>query len=227
VFSYRSWSFSFCLAGRAIAASWGKRDRDHGATDQTPRVKRAAQRGGAAQARRVRKRAALIRRRDRSQSPHERPSARPPVRGTAQERDAEIFSGTEIHEGLNARETIALPGAAAAYAVSSARIALLSRSHAAHRARSRVNAAAKDPARSREALAQAAAAACRARCVRLYHVEREMPSASQGRCAGRRGPIPCALRHRSDRRRFFSRRSTSVMIAFQKKFFVLRPVQRL
>jgi Eco29kI restriction endonuclease len=28
------------------------------------------------------------------QSPHERPSARPPVGGTAQERDAEIFSGS-------------------------------------------------------------------------------------------------------------------------------------
>ena len=69
------------LAGRAIAASWGKRDRDHWARDQTPRV--SAPRSGAElhKSRRVRKRAALIRRRDRSQSPHEKPSARPPVRG--------------------------------------------------------------------------------------------------------------------------------------------------
>jgi len=77
------------LAGRAIAALWGKRDRNHW---ETPRVKRAAMRGGAAQARRVRKRAALIRRRDRSQSTHERPSARP-LRGTDQDRDEEIFRG--------------------------------------------------------------------------------------------------------------------------------------
>jgi len=34
-----------CLANRAIAASWGKRDRDHWATDQTPRV--SAPRSGA------------------------------------------------------------------------------------------------------------------------------------------------------------------------------------
>ena len=61
-------------------------------------------------------------------------------------------------------------------AVSSARIDMLSRSSAAHRARSRVNAATKASARSRVAHAQATAVACRARCLRLYHVEREIPS---------------------------------------------------
>jgi len=64
------------LAGRAIAASWGKRDRGPLDEGSNAARQRAAMRGGAAQARRVRKRAALIPRRDRSQSPHERPSAR-------------------------------------------------------------------------------------------------------------------------------------------------------
>jgi hypothetical protein len=45
-----------------------------------------------------------------------------------------------------------------------------------------------------------------------YHVDREHPAASHGRCAGRLGPIPCALRQRSDRRRFFSRFSSSVIM---------------
>jgi hypothetical protein len=48
-------------------------------------------------------------------------------------------------------------------------IGMLSRSSAAHRARSRVNAAAKDSARSREARTKAAS---RALLRRLYHVER-------------------------------------------------------
>jgi hypothetical protein len=89
---------------------------------------------------------------------------------------------------------------------------MLSCSSAAQRERSRVNAAAKASARSRVAREQATAAACRARCFRLYHVDREMPSASHGRFAGRRGPMPCARRHRSEQKRFFSRRSASVII---------------
>jgi hypothetical protein len=91
---------------------------------------------------------------------------------------------------------------------------MLSRSHALQRARSRVNAAAKDSARSREAQTKAA---CCARRRRLYHVERLTPAASHGCCAGRRGPIPCALRHRSERKRFFSRRSASVIFFRVKK----------
>jgi hypothetical protein len=39
---------------------------------------------------------------------------------------------------------------------------------------------------------------------------REMSKASHGRCAGRLGPIPRALRQRSERSRFFSRRSSGV-----------------
>jgi hypothetical protein len=73
-----------------------------------------------------------------------------------------------------------------------------SRSSAAHRLRSRAKAAAKASARSSVAHAQATAAACRARCLRLYQVERETPSASHGCFAGRRGPMPCALRHALD-----------------------------
>jgi len=38
-----------------------------------------------------------------------------------------------------------------------------------------------------------------------YHVDRLIPSASHGRCAGRRGMIPCARRQRSLRRRLRSR----------------------
>ena len=91
---------------------------------------------------------------------------------------------------------------------SSAMIAMLSRSSAAHRARSRVNAAAKDSARSREARTKAAS---RAFLRRLYHVERLTPSAIYGCFAGRRGPMPCALRQRSERKRAFSRRSASVI----------------
>jgi hypothetical protein len=82
-------------------------------------------------------------------------------------------------------------------AASSAMIAMLSRSSAPHRARSRVNAAAKDSARSREARTVVAS---RAVLRRLYYVEREIPSASQGRCAGCRGPMPCAPHQRSERK---------------------------
>jgi hypothetical protein len=96
-------------------------------------------------------------------------------------------------------------------------IAMLSRSSAAHRARSRVNAAAKDSARSREARTKAAS---RARLRRLYHVERLTPSASHGCFAGRRGPMPCALRQRSERKRFFSRRS-ALFVSYET-FAVLR-----
>src|ERR1700731_2435669 len=53
---------------------------------------------------------------------------------------------------------------------------MLSRSSAAHRARLRVNAATKASARSKVAHAQATAIACRARCLRLYHVDRETMS---------------------------------------------------
>jgi hypothetical protein len=42
---------------------------------------------------------------------------------------------------------------------------------------------------------------------------REIPSASHGRCAGRLGPMPCARRQRSERKRAFSRRSASVSFA--------------
>lgn len=86
-------------------------------------------------------------------------------------------------------------------------IAIVSRSSAAHRARSRVNSAAKDSARAKIAHAVAAS---RARFCRLYHVERLTPSASHGCLAGRLGPIPCARRQRSERKRAFSRRSSSV-----------------
>ena len=104
-------------------------------------------------------------------------------------------------------------------AASSAMIAMLSRSSAAHRARSRDNSAAKDLARAKIAHAVAASSLrqgfgrqARAFFRRLYHVEREMPSASHGCFAGRRGPIPCALRQRSERKRAFSRRSESVIM---------------
>jgi hypothetical protein len=73
-----------------------------------------------------------------------------------------------------------------ANAARSAMIAMLSRSSAAHRARSRVNAAAKDSARAKMAHAVAAS---RALLRRLYHVERLTPAASQGCFAGRRGMI--------------------------------------
>jgi hypothetical protein len=109
----------------------------------------------------------------------------------------------------------------AAYAVSSAMMAMLSRSSAAQRARSRVNSAAKDSARAKIAHAVAAS---RALLRRLYHVEREMPSASQGCFAGRRGPMPCALRHRSERSRFFSRRSSSV--CFVRNIFAVLRVKK-
>jgi hypothetical protein len=95
----------------------------------------------------------------------------------------------------------------AAYAVSSAMMVIVSRSSAAHRARSRVNAAAKASARAKIAHAVAAS---RAFLRRLYHVERDMPSASHGCLAGRLGPMPCARRQRSERKRAFSRRSASV-----------------
>jgi hypothetical protein len=94
-----------------------------------------------------------------------------------------------------------------AYAVNSAMIAMLSRWSAAQRARSRDNSATKNSARVNAAHA---AVACCTFFRRLYHVEREMPSASQGRCARRLGPMPCALRHFSERKRASSRRSSSV-----------------
>ena len=85
-------------------------------------------------------------------------------------------------------------------------IAIVSRSSAAQRVRSRVNAVAKASARSKVAHACATAAGSGTRLRRLYHVERETPSASHGRCGGRLGPIPCARRQRSERKRAFSRR---------------------
>ena len=45
-----------------------------------------------------------------------------------------------------------------------------------------------------------------------YHVDRLILSASHGRCAGRRGPIPCARRQRSLRKRLRSRRSAGVIM---------------
>jgi hypothetical protein len=51
----------------------------------------------------------------------------------------------------------------------------------------------------------------RTRLPRRYHVERETPMASHGRCAGRRGMMPCARRQRSARRRARSRRSAAVI----------------
>jgi hypothetical protein len=108
--------------------------------------------------------------------------------------------------------------ALAAYAVSSAMIAIVARSSAAHRARSRVNSAAKDSARAKIA---DAVAASRARLRRMYHVERLTPAASHGCFAGRLGPIPCARRQRSERKRFFSRRSASVCFV-RNIFAVLR-----
>jgi hypothetical protein len=66
---------------------------------------------------------------------------------------------------------------------------MVSRSSAAQRARSRVNAVAKASARSKVARACAAAAASGTRLRRLYHFERETPSASHGRRGGRR-PYP-------------------------------------
>jgi hypothetical protein len=54
-------------------------------------------------------------------------------------------------------------------------------------------------------------------------VERETPKASHGRSAGLRGPMPCARRQRSERRRFASRRSVAVMIsALSRARFLLR-----
>ena len=61
------------------------------------------------------------------------------------------------------------------------------------------------------AVAARAAAACWRACLRrLYQAEREIPSASHGFCAGFLGPIPCARRQRSERRRACSRRCSSV-----------------
>ncbi len=91
-------------------------------------------------------------------------------------------------------------------------IAIVSRSSAAHRARSCLKAAAKASAHSRLARVQATAAASRACFLRLYHVDLETPAANHGLCAGRLGPMPCALRQRSDRKRAFSRRSASVIV---------------
>jgi hypothetical protein len=125
------------------------------------------------------------------------PRERPPGGG--------LFPAAGQYASPDAPEIV--PGISAA---SSARIAMLSRSSAAHRARSRVNAAAKDSARAKIAHAVAAS---RAFFRRLYHVERLTPSASHGCFAGRLGPIPCALRHRSERKRAFSRRSASVIVA--------------
>ena len=46
---------------------------------------------------------------------------------------------------------------------------------------------------------------------RLRSSERRLPP-SHGRCAGRLGRIPCALRQRSERKRAFSRRSASIIV---------------
>jgi hypothetical protein len=86
---------------------------------------------------------------------------------------------------------------------------------ATHLSRSRLNAAARLSARANIAWLCAALAAntsrSRACFRRLYHVEREIPSASHGRCAGRLGMIPCARRQRSERSRALSRRSATVV----------------
>lgn len=91
---------------------------------------------------------------------------------------------------------------AAAYAVSSAMIAMLSRSSAVHRTRSRVNSATKDSARAKIAHVVAAS---RARLRRLYHVERLTPSASHCCFAGRRGPMVRGATARKNRREFARR----------------------
>lgn len=114
---------------------------------------------------------------------------------------------SRIQTAENARYRIAHAVPPDASAVSSARMAMLSRSSASQRSRSRANAAAKACARCK---AQATAAS-RPFLRRLYHVERPMPSVSRGCFAGCLGPMPCALRHRSERKRFFSRRSASVI----------------
>jgi hypothetical protein len=94
-------------------------------------------------------------------------------------------------------------------------IAMLSRSSAAHRARSRANAAAKDSARAKMA---DAVAASRAFLRRLYRVLRDMPSASHGCFAGRLGPIPCA------RRSGLSRGVPVCHFLFRTKHFLKPPV---
>ncbi len=104
-------------------------------------------------------------------------------------------------------------------------IGIVSRSSAAQRARSRVNAVAKASARSKVARACATAAGSGTRLRRLYHVERETPSASHGRCGGRLGPIPCARRQRSERKRAFSRRiarATGQNLTFGIRFHARR-----
>jgi len=88
-------------------------------------------------------------------------------------------------------------------------IAAIAFSAAAHRSRSRESCAAKDSARSivrsTEARAHCPAVASRVFARLRYHVDRLIRSASHGRCAGRLGPIPCARRQRSLRRRVRSR----------------------
>jgi hypothetical protein len=51
-----------------------------------------------------------------------------------------------------------------------------------------------------------------------FAAEREIPSASHGRCAGRLGMIPCALRQRSEHNRAFSRRSAAVMTLLSSRY---------
>ena len=88
-------------------------------------------------------------------------------------------------------------------------IAAIAFSAVAHRSRSRESCAAKNSARSiecsTEARAHCLAVASRVFARLRYHVDRLIRSASHGRCAGRLGPIPCARRQRSLRRRLRSR----------------------
>jgi hypothetical protein len=70
--------------------------------------------------------------------------------------------------------------------------------------------AVQDTARDAE-IAACLAASSRACLRRLYHVERDIPSASHGLCAGRLGMMPCARRQRSERKRARSRFSAGVI----------------
>ena len=84
-----------------------------------------------------------------------------------------------------------LPGAARRKRRQLRMIAMVSRSSAAQRARSRVNAVAKASARSKVAHVHVlTAAASGTRLRRLYHVERETPSASHGPLRGPFWPYP-------------------------------------
>ncbi len=67
--------------------------------------------------------------------------------------------------------------------------------------------------RSTEATAHCLAIASRAFARLRYHVDRLIPSASHGRCAGRRRPIPCARRQRSEQRRLRSRGASCTSVS--------------